>query len=35
MTVVQIPDLVLPDDELLELGHIVLGSLTDVLGYEF
>ena len=35
MTVVQIPDLVPPDKEQLELGHIVLGSLTDVLEYEF
>lgn len=35
MTVVQIPDLVFPDEELLELGHIVLESLTDILEYEF
>jgi HAD superfamily hydrolase (TIGR01509 family) len=35
MTVVQIPDLVFPDDELLELGHIVLDSLADILEYEF
>ncbi len=35
MTVVQIPDLVFPDEELLNLGHIVLESLTDILEYEF
>jgi HAD superfamily hydrolase (TIGR01509 family) len=35
MTVVQIPDLVFPDEELLELGHIVLESLTDILDHEF
>ena len=35
MTVVQIPDLIFPDDELLELGHIVLECLTDILKYEF
>ena len=35
MTVVQIPDLVQPDEELLKLGHIVLGSLAAVLSYPF
>jgi len=35
MTVVQIPDLVFPDEKLLALGHIVLGSLADMLEYEF
>lgn len=35
MTVIQIPDLVFPDEELLELGHIVLKSLADILEYEF
>ena len=35
MTVVQIPDLVFPDETLLELGHIVLKSLADILEYEF
>jgi beta-phosphoglucomutase-like phosphatase (HAD superfamily) len=35
MTVVQIPDLVFPDEKLLALGHIVLESLADILEYEF
>jgi beta-phosphoglucomutase-like phosphatase (HAD superfamily) len=35
MTVVQIPDLVPPSDELLQLGHIVLSSLADVPKYDF
>ena len=35
MTVVQIPDLIFPDKELLEMGHIVLKSLKDILEYEF
>ena len=35
MTVVQIPDLVQPAPELLALGHIVLGSLRDVVAYPF
>lgn len=35
MTVVQIPDLIRPDVELLKLGHIVLDSLDDVLEYDF
>jgi beta-phosphoglucomutase-like phosphatase (HAD superfamily) len=35
MTVVQIPDLVQPDEALLSLGHIVLDSLSDVQEYDF
>ena len=35
MTVVQIPDLIAPTDELLALGHIVLGSLEEVVSYDF
>ncbi len=35
MTVVQIPDLVQPDEQLLSMGHIVLGSMLDLPGYEF
>jgi HAD superfamily hydrolase (TIGR01509 family) len=35
MTVVQIPDLVPPSDDLLQLGHIVLASLADVPNYGF
>ncbi len=35
MNVVQIPDLVQPDSELLKLGHVVLGSLADVLRFDF
>lgn len=35
MTVVQIPDLVQPDEELLKMGHIVLGNLAEVLDYDF
>lgn len=35
MTVVQIPDLVPPSDELLRLGHIVLSSLADLPKYDF
>jgi HAD superfamily hydrolase (TIGR01509 family) len=35
MTVVQIPDLVQPSEELLQLGHIVLSSLADVPKYDF
>ena len=35
MTVVQIPDLVEPDDTLLAMGHIVLENLSAVLGYPF
>ena len=35
MTVIQVPDLLSPDEELLRLGHIVLNSLTEVAGYDF
>ena len=35
MTVVQIPDLVPPSQELQKLGCIVLSSLCDVMRYEF
>ncbi|GHB94822.1 HAD family hydrolase [Cerasicoccus arenae] len=35
MTVVQIPDLVAPSDELKQLGHIILSSLASVPRYEF
>lgn len=35
MTVVQIPDLIQPDEELLKMGHIVLSSLADVPEYDF
>lgn len=35
MTVVQIPDLIEPDDNLLKIGHIVLSSLADVVNYDF
>lgn len=35
MTVVQIPDLVQPNEELLRLGPIVLTSLDDVISYQF
>jgi HAD superfamily hydrolase (TIGR01509 family) len=35
MTVIQIPDLVQPDENLLALGHIVLQQIDDVLTYEF
>jgi HAD superfamily hydrolase (TIGR01509 family) len=35
MTVVQIPDLIQPDDDLLKMGHIVLSSLSDVPEYDF
>lgn len=34
-TVVQIPDLVEPDEDLLKLRHIVLRSLVDVQDYDF
>jgi len=33
MTVVQVPDLVLPSPDLLALGHIVLRSLSDAVPY--
>lgn len=35
MTVVQIPDLVPPDSELMHLGHILLDDLSDVINYNF
>lgn len=35
MTVVQIPDLIEPDDALLKLGHIVLSSLAEAIDYDF
>ncbi|MGB0370583.1 MAG: hypothetical protein ACPGN3_04475 [Opitutales bacterium] len=35
MTVVQIPDLIEPDEALLKLGHIVLRLLTEVISYNF
>ena len=35
MIVVQIPDLILPDDDLLKMGHIVLNNLADVIEYDF
>lgn len=35
MTVVQIPDLIKPDSALLELGHIVLDKISDVLTFNF
>lgn len=35
MTVVQIPDLIQPDEALLRLKHIILPSLADVPQYEF
>jgi HAD superfamily hydrolase (TIGR01509 family) len=35
MTVVQVPDLQLPSDDLRSLGHIVLESLEQVPGYPF
>ena len=35
MTVVQVPDLVQPDEELLQTGHIIVESLHEVKGIEF
>ena len=35
MTVVQVPDLVAPSSSLKELGHIIVGSLLDVLDFDF
>jgi len=35
MTVIQIPDIVQPSDELKQLGHIILSSLEDTLYYNF
>ncbi len=34
-TVVQIPDLVEPSQSMIQLGHIILDSLRDVLCYKF
>ena len=35
MTVIQIPDIVQPSEELKQLGHIILSSLEDTLIYNF
>jgi len=35
MAVVQIPDLVTPDADLLKLGHIVLDNIADALKFDF
>lgn len=35
MTVVQIPDIIQPTEDLLALGHIVLDDLAEVLRYRF
>ncbi|OUR73646.1 hypothetical protein A9Q78_02945 [Methylophaga sp. 41_12_T18] len=35
MTVVQVPDLIAPDTELLKLEHIVLDTISDVLEFDF
>ena len=35
MTVIQIPDLVKPNEKLLELNHIVLNNLQDAIHYNF
>ena len=35
MTVVQIPDLITPNEDLLKLGHIVLNNLSDAIHYQF
>ena len=35
MTVVQIPDMIQPTEDLLALGHIVLDDLAEVLRYRF
>src|SRR5207253_2615312 len=35
MTVIQVPDLVEPSEALRSLGHVILGSLREVPGYEF
>lgn len=35
MTVVQIPDLIQPDEELIELGHVILSCLSEVQAYDF
>ena len=35
LTVVQVPDLLQPDEELLKMGHVVLSSLADTQEYNF
>lgn len=35
MTVVQIPDMIKPDAALLDLGHIVIDEISDVLSFDF
>jgi len=35
MTVIQVPDLIAPDIELLKLQHIVLDTISDVLTFDF
>jgi len=35
MTVIQIPDLVIPDEDLLNLGHIVLSRIDEAIDYDF
>jgi len=35
MTVVQIPDMIKPDETLLKLGHIVLNELSEALTFDF
>jgi len=35
LTVVQVPDLLQPDEELLKMGHVVLSSLADAQEYNF
>jgi beta-phosphoglucomutase-like phosphatase (HAD superfamily) len=35
MTVVQVPDLIKPDEEFMKMGQIVLDSLADVIKYKF
>lgn len=35
MTVIQVPDLLPPDEALLKMGHVVLSSLADVQEYDF
>jgi len=33
--VVQIPDMIEPDEALLEIGHTVLDKISDVLTFDF
>jgi len=35
MSVIQIPDMMQPSEELKQLGHTILASLEDVVGYDF